>query len=441
MASFSKGRLRCSGVLALGLVSVACGSGSSPSNEGDGKLEAGSADARGVSTTTGSSGTGADATSGSATGGLSGVGSEGDASAASDGADDATTPRGLDASRADAEPDASPVASQDSGTEAGADAGTMVVDGGTGAPSFHMVNWAVNGDNFQDGPLLLSGITSSSDTYAGVQTKSNLVLNAFITLLGANSVRVPINEPTALTSWWGSYKAVIDTAVAKNMKVVVGYWAWHNGKPDDVSTFYTMWKVVSAAYAKNPLVYFDIHNEPYGYTSAAWIQQVHDWIAMFPEVPQSQVIIAGDQWDDNVNPEGAAFPGYLLQLHIYDIGDSGPLTEAAWSNTVAGVVGPYANRTIVGEWGENIASVNYNLAPTNTSQTTQLNYAYVVGASNAIHDLKMGSGWWPGLWAVTGNISSWGLLNMYGSGNELTFSVQNPSGGGLARVHHSWGLD
>jgi hypothetical protein len=64
----------------------------------------------------------------------------------------------------------------------------------------------------------------------------------------------------------------------------------------------------------------------------------------------------------------------------------------------------------------------------------------VVGVSNQIHDSKMGSGYWPGLWAVTGNASSWGLLNLYGTGDNLTFSVQNPSGGALARVQHAWGL-
>jgi endoglucanase len=335
---------------------------------------------------------------------------------------------------------ASPEAGPSGTPDAQADGGAMVVDGGTGASSFHMVNWAVNGDNFQNGPLLPSGITSSSDTYAGVQAKASLVLDAFITLLKANSVRVPINEPTATGSWWNSYKAVIDTAVAKNMKVVVGYWAYHNGKPDSVANFYSMWSVVINAYKNNPLVYFDIHNEPYGYSSAQWIQQVKDWISMFPQAPQAQIIIAGDQWDDYVVPEGEAFPGYLLQLHIYDIGDSGPLTEGAWSQNVLNVIGSYANRTIVGEWGESIANVNYNSAPTNTGQSTSLNLAYVVGVSNQIHDSKMGSGYWPGLWAVTGNVSSWGLLNLYGTGDDLTFSVQNSSGGGLARVQHSWGM-
>jgi hypothetical protein len=337
--------------------------------------------------------------------------------------------------------DAGDFSAIDSGSPDSGDAGAIVIDGGTGAESFHMVNWAVNGDNFQNGPLLLSGITSSSDTYAGVQAKSKRVLDAFIDLLGANSVRVPINEPTATGPWWSSYKAVIDTAVAKNMKVVVGYWAWHNGKPDDVEAFYTMWKVVSAAYANSPLVYFDIHNEPYGYTSAAWIQQVTDWIARFPEVPKPQVIVAGDQWDDYVVPEGQAFPGYLLELHVYDIGKSGPLTEAAWASGVQSIVGPYANRTIVGEWGESIANVDYNQAPTDPNQTTQLNYAYVVGVSNQIRALGMGSGWWPGLWAVTGNVSSWGLLTMSGTGNDLVFGVQNSAGGGLRRVQHSWGLN
>jgi endoglucanase len=366
--------------------------------------------------------------------------SEDSSPSAQEAAADATEPDAEASADNEAGSGSLPDADTDSAADAQGTTGAMVVDGGTGASSFHMVNWAVNGDNFQNGPLLLSGITSSSDTYAGVQAKSNLVLNAFITLLKANSVRVPINEPTATGAWWNSYKAVIDTAVAKNMKVVVGYWAYHNGKPDSVSNFYTMWSVVINAYKNNPLVYFDIHNEPYGYSSSQWIQQVKEWISMFPQAPQSQIIIAGDQWDDYVVPEGQAFPGYLLQLHIYDIGKSGPLTEGGWSQNVLNVIGSYANRTIVGEWGESIANVNYASATSNTGQSTALNLAYVVGVSNQIRDSKMGSGYWPGLWAVPGNISSWSLLNIYGSGANLTFSVQNESGGGLARVQHSWGM-
>ncbi|MDP9150032.1 MAG: glycoside hydrolase family 5 protein [Myxococcota bacterium] len=389
----------------------------------------------------GGSGSGANGASGSSAGGASEAGSDVRSSSGSTGGGGAgaTAEAGQDSLDASLDSTASQQPDSGWGPDAGSNPASLwdarVVDGGTGASSFHCVNWAVNGDNYQPGPLVLSAMGSASDSYAQVQSTSNGVLGAFLDLLGANCVRIPVNEPTATGAWWSSCQAVIDTATAKGIKVIIAYWVKDSGhgQPYDITQFYAMWQVVVAAYANNPLVYFDIHNEPFGFTQSGLITLVQNWIARFPNVPKSNVIVPGTGWDDNVTAMGAAFPGYLLQLHIYAIGKTGPLTDTAWASNVASVVGPYANRTIVGEWGNRVAGVNYD-NPVNND----LGLAYVDGVSNEIHDMKMGSGFWPGLWAGPGNTSSWSLLTMNGSAPGYTFTVQSPSA--LKRVQHSWGL-
>jgi hypothetical protein len=104
-----------------------------------------------------------------------------------------------------------------------------------GPQSFHCVNWADPRDNYVNGLLALSGLSSSADTYATVESKANDILSEFESKLGANAIRIPINEPTVSGAWWNAYKAVIDTAVGKGMKVIVAYWAYQNGKPDNAA--------------------------------------------------------------------------------------------------------------------------------------------------------------------------------------------------------------
>ena len=147
----------------------------------------------------------------------------------------------------------------------------------------------------------------------------------------ADSIRIPINEPTVSGTWWAAYKGVIDTAVGKGMKVVIAYWAYQNGRPADDVAFKNMWQVVVSAYQNNNLVYFDIHNEPYGYGSA-WNDAAAQWLADFPGVPRGRVIVAGTGYDDNVNPVGtdARFAGCILQLHIYGFWHTDWTTQKQW---------------------------------------------------------------------------------------------------------------
>ena len=303
--------------------------------------------------------------------------------------------------------------------------------------AWHCVNWAVNGDNFQPGTLLLSGIFETDNSYDAVRARAQAVEDGYGDLLKANSFRMPINEPTVNTpSYWANYKAIIDVGVAKRMKVLVAFWARDTGigRPADINAWYAMWQTVIDSYVSSPYVFFDIHNEPHGYTNPQWIQQVKDWMARFPNVPKSRIVVAGTGWDDNVANVATAFPDMPL-LEVHDYVFNGNFTGSArWSSQLLGRLGSGTSRTIVGEFGAGVSGVDFATDVENNAAKS-----FMVGFTNAIHDNKMGSCWWPGLWAVPGNTSSWGLLRMNGSGNNITYTVNNQSA--LDRIWHSWGLN
>jgi endoglucanase len=303
--------------------------------------------------------------------------------------------------------------------------------------AWHCVNWAVNGDNFQAGPLLLSGIFNTDTSYDAVKARASAVENAYSDLLKANSFRIPINEPTVNTaSYWASYKAIIDVGVSKNMNVLLGFWAKDTGigRPADINVWYTMWKTVVDAYVSSPNVFFDIHNEPHGYTNSEWIQQVKHWMAKFPNVPKNRIVVAGTGWDDNVANVATAFPDMpLLEVHDYVFNGNYPGSQK-WANQLLGRLGSGTSRTLVGEFGTGVAGVDFS-----TGVESDAGKSFVVGFTNAIHDNKMGSCWWPGLWAVPGNTSSWGLLKMNGSADNITYSINSQTA--LDRIWHGWGLN
>src|SRR3569833_2673868 len=58
--------------------------------------------------------------------------------------------------------------------------------------SFRGVNWADARDNYVDGWVIPTGLTAS-DSYATVKSKADGILSGFQSLIGANTVRLPIN--------------------------------------------------------------------------------------------------------------------------------------------------------------------------------------------------------------------------------------------------------
>jgi hypothetical protein len=190
---------------------------------------------------------------------------------------------------------------------------------------------------------------SASDSYDTVLASSNAIISGFKTVLGATAFRMPINETTVNTATtWAAYKGIFDAAISQNMKVMIAYFLPPGSNHiADMTAWNTMWSTVVAAYGPNDLIYFDVFNEPSGYSATAFITLVQQWMTANPSVPANRVIVAGTTTDIDVNQQGAALPNCLLSLHIYDsVGNTVAAAEAALKTHA----GPYYNRTIVTEY-------------------------------------------------------------------------------------------
>lgn len=146
------------------------------------------------------------------------------------------------------------------------------------------VNWADQRDNFVNGVLYVSGL-GSSDTYSSAAATANQVVGQMYSITGANTVRMPINEPTVST-YWSTYTGAIDTALTKG-KVILAYWAYTGGKPTSTSGFNQMWDTVVAKYGSNSNAYFEVINEPYGYGTGDLDNFYNAWLARYPGVPRA----------------------------------------------------------------------------------------------------------------------------------------------------------
>ena len=94
---------------------------------------------------------------------------------------------------------------------------------------------------------------------------------------------MPINEPT-VSSYWSTYTGAIDTALSKG-NVILAYWAYSNGKPATTAAFNPMWDTVVAKYGSNPNAYFEVINEPYGYSTTDLNNFYNTWLTRYSERP------------------------------------------------------------------------------------------------------------------------------------------------------------
>jgi len=303
--------------------------------------------------------------------------------------------------------------------------------------SFKGLNWADTRDNFQAGVLVLSGL-GDVDTYAGAAEVSDRVVGQMYSLTGADTVRMPINEPT-VSSLWSTYTGAVDAALARG-RVILCYWAAKRGKPADPAAFKRMWATVVARYGGSEAVFFEPINEPYGFRRGALNNFYADWLAAFPGVPRDRVILDGSGYAQKPATVGAdrRLDGCLLGYHEYSFFDSFR-TEDAWRSHIRRDVGDYHDRTVCTEFG---AVMNTGLLDAKTRHEHLLDYGsasgdafvrYLRAATDQFREWGMGSVYWPGL--RDGDV--YALCNRLGSGSEIALSVGNASG--LARIRHGWG--
>ncbi len=302
---------------------------------------------------------------------------------------------------------------------------------------FRGVNWADPGDNFQSGVIHVSGL-SSSDTYSSASTVAEQVMGQFVSKLGVNSVRLPINEAT-VSQYWSTYTGVIDTILTKG-SVILCYWSdAHGAKPADMTAFWNMWKTATDKYGSNSNVYFEVYNEPNAYSKADLGTLYASFLSQFTTIPKGRVILDGTGMAQNVGDIGgdSRFDGCLLAVHEYTM-FSGTLytTEAEWITHFKNEVGSYADRTVCTEWGAPMSpgsknGVSYGLQDYDSPPGSYF-VAYVRGVSSQMCTWNMGSFFWAGL-----KDNDWySMTTKTGSGSSISLSVPNQSG--VDRMHYAW---
>jgi hypothetical protein len=295
--------------------------------------------------------------------------------------------------------------------------------------AFRGVNWADPRDNYAADAVVPSGL-SVQDDYWTTYRKASGIVGEFRHELKANTVRLPINPSSVGTAWWRSYRGAIDASVHQGFKVILSYWEAQNakdGRVDDPAAFDAMWDTVVRTYRRNPHVYFEPMNEPFGYSRDEWVSLTSTWLSRHRDVPRARVVISGTGYNDNVTGVGAApqLRGTLLSLHFYGFWAS-DTTEVAWKANLEPRIGEYGWRTIIDEAG----------AP----MTTGLNYgnhegnvytSYFGALTETARARDMGIVYWPGL--RTGDAYSMTTLVQDGD-------LEVNSASGLAQLQWSWGL-
>lgn len=309
---------------------------------------------------------------------------------------------------------------------------TPAADAGGAPPSsFHGVNWAAPGDNYASGPVVPSGL-STSDSYATVYSITKDVVAGFRHNLHANTLRLPVNPASvgASSTWWKSYRAVIDAATQSGFKVILSYWDQqpsNDGKIDNMAAWNQMWATLTSTYARNPLVYFEPMNEPYGYSDSQWVQICTTWLADYGYIPRGRVVISGTGYNDHVTAVGSApaLDGTLLSLHFYGYW-ANYTTESAWLADLLPRIGQYSNRLIIDEAGA-FMTTGLNYAQGNGNQYT----SYFDMITTYARQHHVGLVYWPGL--RTGDEYSMETLEPNG-----TLVNNNPSG--VAQLEWGYGL-
>jgi hypothetical protein len=301
---------------------------------------------------------------------------------------------------------------------------------------FRGVNWADQRDNFVNGVLYVSGL-GSADTYASASTVADRVVGQLYSITGANTVRMPINEPTVAT-YWSTYTGAIDQALTKG-KVILAYWAYGGGRPGSTAAYDAMWDTVVARYAGNSNAYFEVINEPYGYATNDLNNLYNAWLTRHAGVPRGRVILDGAGLAQNVAAVGqdSRLNDTLLAVHDYSF-FAGFEDETSWANHIASSIGGYASRTVATEWGGPMGpgsknGVSYDTIDYNIPSGSFF-ADYIRGVSGKLRELGVGGVYWPGL-----RDGDWySLTRRSGSGANLTLTLTNPSG--LNRLQYSWGI-
>jgi hypothetical protein len=306
---------------------------------------------------------------------------------------------------------------------------------------FRGFNWAVMGDNFVEGPLVLDRL-SQSDSYDTVRAKADAIYADMASTMGTNTVRLPVNTHTVGTTWWNAYRGTIDAATARGFKVILAYWedgAASGGRITNMTAFNNMWNTVTTQYGSNSLVYFEPMNEPHGYSSTDWRNLAASWISARPSIPKGRILIGGTGYSQDVKPicADSRFDGTLLSYHHYAF-FYGTKDYAGWVQSFRDGLGTCASRAVLTEFG---APMDNGLNYANASSSENF-VRYLRAVTDTARSLDMGSTYWPALGGKYTGTSGYDWYSMYaasGSGTDINLTIRNPSG--ADRIRYGWGDD
>ncbi|WP_434739425.1 RICIN domain-containing protein [Micromonospora sp. SH-82] len=303
---------------------------------------------------------------------------------------------------------------------------------------FRGMNWAVLGDNFSTGPLVVQGL-SASDSNATVRAKANALYDDMAATMGVNTVRLPINTHTVGTAWWNAYRGAVDAATDRGFKVILAYWedgAASGGRITDLAAWNTMWSTVTNTYGANPNVYFEPMNEPHGYSSAEWRTIAANWLTYHYSAVPGRVLIGGTGYSQDLRDvcNDSRFDSTLLSFHHYAFFYS-PMTYDAFRSHIQARLGDCAARAVATEFGAPMDNgLNY-ADPNSTDNFVR----HIRAMAQVLRDNQMGGTYWPALGGKPGTIGyDWySMFALTGSGTALDLTIRNTSG--ADRIRYAWG--
>jgi len=305
---------------------------------------------------------------------------------------------------------------------------------------FRGMNWAVLGDNFSTGPLVVQGL-SQSDSNATVRAKAGSFYDHVAYNMGVNTVRLPINTHTvANTTWWNAYRGAIDAATERGFKVILAYWedgAASGGRITNLAAWNTMWSTVINTYGSNGNVYFEPMNEPHGYSSADWRNVAANWLSHHTSAVPGRVLIGGTGFSQDLRDicNDSRFNSTLLSFHSYTF-FYGAMTYDGFRNHIQTLLGNCASRAVATEFGAPMSTgLDYD-DPNSTDNFVR----YFRAVAQVMRDNRMGGTYWPALGGkLTGNLGydHYSMFALSVSGTNLNVTVRN--GHGANRLRYAWG--
>jgi endoglucanase len=305
---------------------------------------------------------------------------------------------------------------------------------------FRGMNWAVLGDNFSTGPLVVQGL-SQSDSNATVRAKANALYDDMAATMGVNTVRLPINTHTvANTTWWNAYRGAVDAATSRGFKVILAYWedgAASGGRITNTAAWHTMWSSVTNTYGSNGNVYFEPMNEPHGYSSAEWRDVAASWLGYHTSAVPGRVLIGGTGYSQDLRDvcDDSRFGSTLLSFHHYAFFYSA-MTYEAFRSHIQTRLGNCASRAVATEFGAPMSTgLDYGDA-----NSTDNFVRHIRAMAQVMRDNQMGGTYWPAIGGKPTGSSGYDYYSMYalsGSGTDLDLAVRNTSG--ADRIRYAWG--